>query len=308
MEDSRAAEERDGRFREARPLLPRAPARSGVREDAPRAGALRLARPGDPRGLRRHDRERQDRAVHRAPRGGGARRHPGAGDRSQGRPRQPAPDLPGAARRRSSGPGSTRTTRAARGSTPEAYAAEQAELWRRGLAEWGQGPERIRRLREAAEFAIYTPGSEAGLPLSVVASFAAPPAAVRDDADLFRQRVATTATSLLGLVGIEADPIQSREHILLASLLAGGVGARRGPRPRPPHRAGPEAAARAGRRHGPRHLLPRQGPVRAGHGAQRPPRFAQLRHLARGRADGPRSSSSTRRRASRAWRSSRSRT
>ncbi len=105
------------------------------------------------------------------------------------------------------------------GLEPEAYAAAQAELWKRGLAEWGQSPERIRRLREAAEFAIYTPGSEAGLPLSVVASFAAPPAAVRDDADLFRQRIATTATSLLGLVGIEADPIQSREHILLSSLL-----------------------------------------------------------------------------------------
>src|SRR5687768_10279977 len=68
-----------------------------------------------------------------------------------------------------------------KGLSPDAFAAEQAELWKRGLAEWGQGPERIRRLREAAEFAIYTPGSEAGRPLSVVASFAAPPPAVRDD-------------------------------------------------------------------------------------------------------------------------------
>src|SRR5688572_27967096 len=106
-----------------------------------------------------------------------------------------------------------------KGLSPDAFAAEQAELWKRGLAEWGQGPERIRRLREAAEFAIYTPGSEAGRPLSVVASFAAPPPAVRDDDDLFRQRISTTATSLLGLVGIDADPIQSREHILLANLL-----------------------------------------------------------------------------------------
>ena len=34
-----------------------------------------------------------------------------------------------------------------------------------------------------------------------------------------RERVSTTATSLLGLVGIEADPVQSREHILLSTIL-----------------------------------------------------------------------------------------
>ncbi len=105
-----------------------------------------------------------------------------------------------------------------KGLAPDAFAAQQAELWRNGLAEWGESGERIRKLREAAEFAIYTPGSRAGRPLSVVASFAAPPQAVLDDGDLLRQRVATTATSLLGLVGIDADPIQSREHILLSNL------------------------------------------------------------------------------------------
>src|SRR3990170_4062349 len=47
-------------------------------------------------------------------------------------------------------------------------AAQQAETWRQGLAKWGQGPDRIARLREAADFAIYTPGSEAGLPISIL--------------------------------------------------------------------------------------------------------------------------------------------
>ena len=61
------------------------------------------------------------------------------------------------------------------------FASAQAETWRKGLAEWGQAPERIARLRAAAEFAIYTPGSTAGLPISVLGSFAAPPAAVRED-------------------------------------------------------------------------------------------------------------------------------
>lgn len=100
-------------------------------------------------------------------------------------------------------------------------AAQQADLWRRGLAEWDEDGERIRRLRRAADFRIYTPGSSAGTPVSVLASFAAPPPALLDDPDLLRDRVATTVTSLLGLLGIEADPVKSREHILLSLLLEG---------------------------------------------------------------------------------------
>jgi hypothetical protein len=105
-----------------------------------------------------------------------------------------------------------------KGLTVQAYAGQQAELWRKGLAAWGQDGARIRRLRDTADIAVYTPGSTAGLPVSIVKSFAAPTAAVRDDAELFRERIGTTATSLLGLLGIEADPLQSREHILLARL------------------------------------------------------------------------------------------
>jgi hypothetical protein len=99
------------------------------------------------------------------------------------------------------------------------YAEGQAALWKKGLAEWGQDGARIRRLREAAEFAIYTPGSTAGIPLSILKSFQAPEKAVLDDGDLRRERVATTATSLLALVGVDADPVKSREHILLSTIL-----------------------------------------------------------------------------------------
>ncbi|MFN2520828.1 MAG: ATP-binding protein [Candidatus Limnocylindria bacterium] len=98
------------------------------------------------------------------------------------------------------------------------YAAEQADTWRRGLASWGEDGERIRKLRESADFAIYTPGSTAGIPVSILASFAAPAQAIRDDPELMQERVSTTATSLLGLLGIDADPVRSREHILLSSL------------------------------------------------------------------------------------------
>jgi hypothetical protein len=107
---------------------------------------------------------------------------------------------------------------ARKGVSPDEYAKQQAELWRNGLASWGEDGERIGRLKAAADFAIYTPGSTAGIPVSIVRSFAAPPAALREDTELFRERVATTATSLLALVGIAADPVKSREHILLSTL------------------------------------------------------------------------------------------
>ncbi len=105
-----------------------------------------------------------------------------------------------------------------KGLSPADFAAQQAELWKKGLGEWGQDGARIQRLRDAADFAIYTPGSNAGLPVSILKSFAAPAADVRNDAELFRERISTTATSLLGLLGVEADPIQSREHILISTI------------------------------------------------------------------------------------------
>lgn len=107
-----------------------------------------------------------------------------------------------------------------KGLSPEAYAAQQAESWKKGLAGWGQDGNRISKLRSAADFRIYTPGSTAGLPVSILKSFAAPEPLIRDDEELLRERVNTTATSILGLLGIDADPIKSREHILLSNILA----------------------------------------------------------------------------------------
>lgn len=105
------------------------------------------------------------------------------------------------------------------GMEPDAYAAQQAELWRKGLADWGQDGGRIARLRDAAEFVVYTPGSDAGLPVAVLKSFAAPPPQVAADVEALRDRVTSTTTGLLGLMGIDADPLQSREHILIATIL-----------------------------------------------------------------------------------------
>ena len=103
--------------------------------------------------------------------------------------------------------------------SPEAYADKQAALWTKGLGDWGQDGQRIQRLKDSAEMLIYTPGSNAGLPVSILNSFAAPGKEILEDTDLLRERISTTVSSLLGLVGIDADPIQSKEHIFLSTIL-----------------------------------------------------------------------------------------
>jgi hypothetical protein len=108
---------------------------------------------------------------------------------------------------------------ARKGKSPDELAAATAETWRKGLAEWDQDGARIQRLRDAADIAIYTPGSESGRPLSVLRSFAAPAAETLADATALKERIASSVAGLLALLGIDADPIKSREHILLSAIL-----------------------------------------------------------------------------------------
>jgi hypothetical protein len=104
------------------------------------------------------------------------------------------------------------------GQTAEAFAAAEAAKWSKGLADSGQDGKRIERLRDAVEFALYTPGSSTGRPLSIVKSFAAPDPEIMNDADLLQDRVTTAATSVLTLAGVDAEPMRSREHTLIATL------------------------------------------------------------------------------------------
>jgi hypothetical protein len=103
--------------------------------------------------------------------------------------------------------------------SPDEYAASQAELWKKGLASWDEGPERIRRYCDAVDRVIYTPGSSAGIPITVLKSFAAPPPELVADADAFNDRVASATSGLLALMGIDADPVRSREQIFISTLL-----------------------------------------------------------------------------------------
>lgn len=103
--------------------------------------------------------------------------------------------------------------------SPEAYAEKTAETWAQGLEAWGQGRERIARLKAAVDFAIYTPGARTGLPLSILSSLDAPPPGFADDSAALGDRVSAAVSGLLALAGVEVDPLQSREHILLTNVV-----------------------------------------------------------------------------------------
>jgi len=97
-------------------------------------------------------------------------------------------------------------------------AEESANAWKAGLAKWDQDGERIQRFRDAVDVNIYTPGSTIGLPLTVLKSFDVPPQSTLDDPETLRERVSSSASGLLTLLGLEADPLTSREHILLSMI------------------------------------------------------------------------------------------
>lgn len=105
------------------------------------------------------------------------------------------------------------------GESIEEFAGKRAATWKKGLKEWDQDGERIRRMREAVEMSLYTPGSTSGRPVSVLRSLDAPPAAIIEDPDLFRDSVSTIATSLLNLAGIDEADL-SREHTLVSTILS----------------------------------------------------------------------------------------
>jgi hypothetical protein len=103
--------------------------------------------------------------------------------------------------------------------TIEEAAADAAALWRRGLEKWDLGPEQIRALRDAAHYAIYTPGSEAGIPVNILASLKAPQLPWDDNREMLVEKISGIVSGLLGLVGLEElDPVRSKEHILLSNI------------------------------------------------------------------------------------------
>ncbi|MGJ8698202.1 MAG: ATP-binding protein [Verrucomicrobiaceae bacterium] len=107
-----------------------------------------------------------------------------------------------------------------KGRTPDEHAEKTARMWEKGIGDWGQSPERVRQFKEKVDINVFTPGSNAGIPVSILSSLEAPPFEVIDDGELFGERIESTVSSLLSLVGVDADPIQSPEAVYLSSLFA----------------------------------------------------------------------------------------
>jgi hypothetical protein len=104
------------------------------------------------------------------------------------------------------------------GISADEFAAKTAAMWSQGLADWGQDSGRIATLRDKVDINIFTPGSKAGIPVSILSSLEVPPEEIMDDAELLGERVESTVSSLLSLVGVTADAIHSPEAVLIAAI------------------------------------------------------------------------------------------
>ncbi len=105
-----------------------------------------------------------------------------------------------------------------KGITPDEHAEKTAGTWKAGLADWGQSPERITQLRDKVDINVFTPGSKAGIPVSILSSLEVPPFEIMDDGELLGERIVSTVTSLLVLVGVADEPSESPEAVLVSTI------------------------------------------------------------------------------------------
>ena len=110
---------------------------------------------------------------------------------------------------------------AKKGVSVEEFSEKTAAMWKKGLVDWGQEPERIARFKDKVDVNIFTPGSSAGIPVSILSSLGAPPPEVMEDGELFGDQVSSTVESLLSLIGVDSDGSQSQEAVLLGAIFMG---------------------------------------------------------------------------------------
>lgn len=106
-----------------------------------------------------------------------------------------------------------------KGVSLDEYSEDIAKTWKKGLATWGEDSDRIKKFRNSVDIAIYTPASKAGIPISILSSFSAPSQEEILDSTIMREKILSTTSSLLGLLGIDADPVKSREQILISMII-----------------------------------------------------------------------------------------
>ncbi|HEX2618525.1 MAG TPA: DUF87 domain-containing protein, partial [Phototrophicaceae bacterium] len=98
------------------------------------------------------------------------------------------------------------------------FAVDVSQRWKDGLQSWGIVPDRLRWLQRAAQYSIYTPGSDAGLPVSILASLAAPKEGWAGNEEALREKINGITTALLALIGMDAQPVKDKEHVLIANI------------------------------------------------------------------------------------------
>ena len=98
------------------------------------------------------------------------------------------------------------------------YASKISTMWKEGIESWGQSTERASKL-QAVKKTIYTPGSSAGVAINVMSSLALPDSSVMEESDSFSSYLKSTTTSLLSLIGMSTDTLDSKEYILLSQII-----------------------------------------------------------------------------------------
>lgn len=100
------------------------------------------------------------------------------------------------------------------------YSDDVANRWKSGLQKWGIVPERLAWYKKAAKFSVYTPGSDAGLPISILASLRAPtPQEWQAGQEAIRERLSGLTTALLALAGVSAEPVKDKEHVIISNII-----------------------------------------------------------------------------------------
>ncbi len=105
-----------------------------------------------------------------------------------------------------------------KGMSKAEFANVTAQNWEQGVINSHQSRERVKRYVNGADFTIYTPGSSSGMQISALSSFEAPSLEVTNDPDTFSYLLNSTVTSILALIGVNADPLKSKEFLLLSTI------------------------------------------------------------------------------------------
>jgi hypothetical protein len=107
----------------------------------------------------------------------------------------------------------------AKGVDPLELAKKTAQFWKEGIKSWHQDENRVAKFHNVKK-TIYTPGSNAGVPINILSSLECPNSAILEDTDNFSSYLSSTVSSLLALIGLQANELDSKEFILLSQIIA----------------------------------------------------------------------------------------